>query len=148
MDQIVETVSPLRHKEYAATETDHNTSWDWVLLGRTHSKRGFKVELSNDLSLINLHLINSTIDILSPVDDSLVQILKLRFAKNFEPCFWSRYWSWSFVKILMYIFGQDFEAEVWSRFWSWILTNLWHDLKTGISVKAGSPWVRWSLGNV
>ena len=55
--------------------------------------------------------INTTIDVLSTVDNSLVQILKLKFAKNFEPCFWSWYWSWSFVKILMYIFGLDF----WSR---------------------------------
>ena len=25
------------------------------------------------------------------VDDKLVTILKLRFGKDFEPCFWSRY---------------------------------------------------------
>ena len=25
------------------------------------------------------------------VDDSLVAILKLRFGRDFEPCFWSRY---------------------------------------------------------
>ena len=45
-------------------------------------------------------------------------------------------------------FGWVMKAEVWSRFWSWILTNLWHDLKTVILVKARNSWVRCAFGNV
>ena len=45
-------------------------------------------------------------------------------------------------------FGWVMKAEVWSRFWSWILTNLWHDLKAVILVKARNSLVRCAFGNV
>ena len=63
------------------------------------------------------------------VGSSLVEILKLKFGRDFEPCFWSRYWSWSLVKILKFIFGQDFEAGIWSKFWGWSLFEiLWQKI--------------------
>ena len=52
------------------------------------------------------------------------------------------------VNILSQRFGWVMKAEVWSRFWSWILTNLWHDLKAVILVKARNSWVRCACGNV
>ena len=33
------------------------------------------------------------VDAVERVDVSLVGILKLRFGRDFEPCFWSLYWS-------------------------------------------------------
>ena len=42
------------------------------------------------------------------VDDSLVDILKLRLGGDIGAEYWSRFWSWLLVKILS--FGRDFEA--------------------------------------
>ena len=42
------------------------------------------------------------------VDNILVEILKLRFGRDFEPKLFSQYWSWSLVKI----FVHDFESEI------------------------------------
>ena len=44
--------------------------------------------------------------------DSLVEVLNLKFGRDFEPWFW----SWKLVKILRYMFGQDFDADVWLSF--------------------------------
>ena len=44
--------------------------------------------------------------------DSLVEVLNLKFGRDFEPWFW----SWKLVKILRYMFGQDFDANVWLSF--------------------------------
>ena len=49
-----------------------------------------------------------------PVDNSLVEILMMRFGRDFKPEFWSRYWSWKLVKLLRLKFGQDFVAKDWS----------------------------------
>ena len=46
------------------------------------------------------------------VEDSLVEVLNLKFGRDFEPWFW----SWKLVKILRYMFGQDFDADVWLSF--------------------------------
>ena len=58
------------------------------------------------------------------VDDSLVEILKLRFGRDLEPEFnhkiqakvWSRFSKIILVKSLRRRFGYIFEAEVFSRF--------------------------------
>ena len=55
---------------------------------------------------------------------SLVEILKLRFGKDFEPEFRSRFWSWRLFKILNLRFSWNFEADVWPRFWSWSLVEI------------------------
>ena len=65
-----------------------------------------------------------------------LEILKLKFGQHFEADVWSRFWDRSLVNILWLKIGQHFEPEVWSRFWCWISTNLRHDLKTVILLKA------------
>ena len=46
------------------------------------------------------------------VEDSLVEVLNLKFGRDLEPWLW----SWKLVKILRYIFGQDIDADVWLSF--------------------------------
>ena len=64
------------------------------------------------------------VDAEDPVDDSLVEVLKLKFARDFEPEYLSRYWSYSFVKVLKQISRQDLEAQFWSRFWNWSFVEI------------------------
>ena len=78
----------------------------------------------------------------------LLKILNIVFGRDIEAEVVSRFWCMFLVKNLKLKFGQDLKAEVWSRFWSWILTNLWHDLKAVLMVKADNPWVRCAYGNV
>ena len=81
------------------------------------------------------------------VDASLVEILRLRFSRDFEPKFchdidayvWSRFWSIILVGTLMLSFGQDFEAEAWSIFWYWILLKI---------LRLKSDRTFWSYGKV
>ena len=55
------------------------------------------------------------IDDEKPVDNSLVQIWKVKFGhKVFVQTLRTRFQG--LVKILKLMFGQDFEAEVWSLF--------------------------------
>ena len=81
------------------------------------------------------------VDIEESVDNSSVEVLKLRFGREVEPEFWSQYWNWSLIMILKYTccsklwgwdlsrlrgwklvkilkqkFGQHFEADFWSTF--------------------------------
>ena len=80
------------------------------------------------------------VDVGKRVDDSLVQIwklkfghitkflssprfdqdfeggiLNLKFGQYFAAYVWLRLWSWIIVEILM--FGLDFEVDAWSRIW-------------------------------
>ena len=74
------------------------------------------------------------IDDEKPVDNSLVQIWKVKFGHKVKFLFrlwgqgfkvWSKFWSWSSCKILNLEFVQHFAADVlksyeeesWSRFW-------------------------------
>ena len=54
------------------------------------------------------------VDVKERVDDSLVEILNLRFGRDFEPEF--DILNLKFCQYLKYIFVQDVEAEIWSRF--------------------------------
>ena len=60
-----------------------------------------------------------------PVDNSLVEILMMRFGRDFKPEFWSLYWSWKLVKPLRLKFGQDFMAKDWSTFPARSLVEIW-----------------------
>ena len=66
------------------------------------------------------------------VEDSLVEVLNLKFGRDLEPWLW----SWKLVKILRYIFGQDIDADVWLSF------------KVVTLLKALNPRVRCAFGNV
>ena len=50
----------------------------------------------------------------NPVDNSLLQIWRLRFGHKAKLLF--RLWAQGLVKILKLKFNRDFEAEVWSVF--------------------------------
>ena len=56
------------------------------------------------------------------VDDSLVQIWKLKFGH--KATLLLRLWAQGLVKILKLKFRQDFEAEVWSVFCCWCLVEV------------------------
>ena len=67
------------------------------------------------------------------VGNSFVDILTLKFGRDFEPEHLSKYCMWSFAKILKLIFRQNFEAEFFSqgfeaealsRFWGWSLAEI------------------------
>ena len=72
------------------------------------------------------------------VDDSLVQIWKLRFGHkikfqsripDFEHKVWSRFWSWSSSEILKLKFGQYFADDALLRLWCLIFVET---LKLGL----------------
>ena len=63
------------------------------------------------------------VDAEEKVVDRFLDVLKLRFCRDFEPRFWWWYWSWSLVKILKYIFGQDW-GWVSVSYWSWSLVEI------------------------
>ena len=56
----------------------------------------------------------ATVDAEKRVDNSLVQIWKLKFGHKVKYLF--RLWAQGLVKILKLKFNRDFEAEVWSVF--------------------------------
>ena len=77
------------------------------------------------------------------VDGSMVEILKLRFDREFEP----ELWGWDLVPILKQNlvkklelnFGQDSEFEVRSKIWKLKSSKNFDKLATSQAV---NPWVR------
>ena len=62
------------------------------------------------------------------VDNTFLQIWKLKFGhkfcSDFEHKVWSRFWSWSWGEILKLKFGKYFAADVWLRLRGWILVKI------------------------
>ena len=78
------------------------------------------------------------IDDEKPVDNSLVQIWKVKFGHKVKFLFrlwgqgfkvWSRFWGWFSGKILKLKFGHYFAADAWLWLWSSILLEI---LKLGL----------------
>ena len=73
------------------------------------------------------------IDDEKPVDNSLVQIWKVKFGHKVKFLFrlwgqgfkvWSRFWSWCSGKILKLKFGHYFAADAWLWLWSSFLVEI------------------------
>ena len=62
---------------------------------------------------------------------------------------WLKFWSCSLVKILRLKFAQDFEAEFWwLGFGQAFRMKLWCDIELVELLKALNPWVRWAFSYV
>ena len=73
-----------------------------------------RVKMPTQNLLRLLLLLNAHVDDEKSVDNSLVQIRKVKFGQVFGQTLSTRFQG--LVKIFKLVFRQDFEAEVWSLF--------------------------------